>query len=121
MTSISPWISVPDGTAAVAFYKAAFGAVESDVLADDAGNVIVAHLSVGGAGFWVQQEEGAGPIGADGGSVRMILAVDDPDTLFARAVEAGATVVAPVYEGHGWRIGRIADPNGYHWELGRPL
>jgi PhnB protein len=51
----------------------------------------------------------------------MILAVDDPDALFDRAVVAGATVVAPMYEGHGWRIGRLRDPFGHHWEIGKPL
>jgi PhnB protein len=51
----------------------------------------------------------------------MILSVDDPDAVFARAVGAGATVVNAMYEGHGWRIGRIADPFGHHWEIGRPL
>ena len=121
MTSIAPWMSVPDATAAVAYYKVAFGAVESDVLIDDAGKVAVAHLSVDGAGFWVQQDDGAALTPAGGGLVRMILSVDDPDAVFAQAVAAGATVVAEVYEGHGWRIGRIADPCGYHWEIGRPL
>jgi PhnB protein len=29
--------------------------------------------------------------------------------------------ITPVYEGHGWRIGRVADPAGHHWEIGRPL
>jgi PhnB protein len=53
--------------------------------------------------------------------VRMILTVGDPDSVFARAVMAGATEVAPVAEGHGWRVGRVADPSGYHWEIGRPL
>jgi PhnB protein len=56
-----------------------------------------------------------------GGSARMILAVDDPDALFDRAVAAGAVVIAAMYEGHGWRIGRICDPFGHHWEIGRPL
>jgi PhnB protein len=51
----------------------------------------------------------------------MILTVDDPDAAFAAAVAAGATVVAAVHEGHGWRVGRIADPFGHHWELGRRL
>jgi hypothetical protein len=49
-------------------------------------------------------------------SVRMILTVDDPDSVFARAVAAGATEVAPISEDYGWRIGRIADPFGH---LGR--
>jgi PhnB protein len=51
----------------------------------------------------------------------MILSVDDPDSVFASAVAAGATEVAPVSEDYGWRIGRIADPSGHHWEIGRRL
>jgi PhnB protein len=57
----------------------------------------------------------------DGMYVRMILTVDDPDSVFADAVAAGATEVSGVHEGHGWRIGRIADPSGHHWEIGRRL
>jgi PhnB protein len=51
----------------------------------------------------------------------MILIVPEPDAAFARALGAGATEIAAVYEGHGWRVGRLADPLGYHWEIGRPL
>jgi PhnB protein len=51
----------------------------------------------------------------------MILTVPDPDSLFARAISAGATEVFPVGEDHGWRLGRLADPFGLHWEIGRPL
>ena len=58
---------------------------------------------------------------AHGRPVRMILSVDDPDAVFARAFGAGATVVNAMYEGHGWRIGRVADPFGHHWEIGRRL
>ncbi len=36
-------------------------------------------------------------------------------------MRAGATEIAPVSDGHGWRIGRIADPSGHHWEVGKPL
>jgi len=38
-----------------------------------------------------------------------------------RAVAAGATVIYPVGEEHGWRLGRIEDPFGHHWEIGKPL
>jgi PhnB protein len=51
----------------------------------------------------------------------MILTVDDPDAVFAQAVAAGATQIAPVSDAYGWRIGRIADPSGHHWEIGKPL
>jgi PhnB protein len=36
-------------------------------------------------------------------------------------VAAGATEVSAASEEHGWRMGRIADPFGHHWEIGRPL
>jgi PhnB protein len=121
MTAIAPWLSVHDATEAVAFYRAAFGAVDSDRLEDDAGGVIVARLSVDGADFWVQLDPDSAPDAINGMSVRMILAVDDPDALFARTLAAGATEVYPVSEDHGWRIGRIADPFGHHWEIGRRL
>jgi PhnB protein len=61
------------------------------------------------------------PESLGGGSVRLLLTVADPDAVVARAVAAGATVVAAVEEAHGWRLGRIADPFGHHWEVGRPL
>ena len=47
--------------------------------------------------------------------------VADPDAIFAQAVAAGATPVFEVGEGHGWRLGRVSDPYGYHWEMGHPL
>ena len=56
-----------------------------------------------------------------GGSVRMVMTVDDPDTAFALAVAAGATVVSPVSNDYGWRLGRVVDPFGHHWEIGKPL
>jgi PhnB protein len=121
MTSIAPWLSMSDPTTAVGFYKNAFGAVELERVDDDAGGVIVAQLSIDGAAFWVQHDVDAVPVASGGGSVRMILAVDDPDAVFARAIAAGATEVNAIYEGHGWRVGRIADPSGHHWEIGRPL
>jgi PhnB protein len=51
----------------------------------------------------------------------MILTVSDPDALFLKAVKAGASEVFPVGEDHGWRLGRLADPFGLNWEIGRPL
>ena len=121
MTSIAPWLSVKNATDALAFYTAAFGAAELERHQDEDGHVAVAHLSIEGADFWIQTDPDSSPDAINGMSVRMILTVDDPDSIYARAVAAGATEVAPVYEGHGWRVGRIADPSGHHWEIGKPL
>ena len=51
----------------------------------------------------------------------MLLIVEDPAAVYAQAVAAGATEVAPVADAYGWLLGRIVDPFGHHWEIGRPL
>lgn len=120
-TSIAPWLSVGDSVRAVNFYKSAFGAIETYRLeAPDGG--LVAKLSVDGAEFWLS----GGPPGnlspeSLEGSVRMIVTVANPDALFAQALQAGASQVFPVGEEYGWRLGRLVDPFGHHWEIGRPL
>ena len=123
-TAIAPMLSVRDGAAAIAFYKAAFDAEELFCIEDESGSV-VARLGVGEAEFWVADESpdnsNFSPESLGGGTVRMIMTVDDPDVAFARAVAAGAIVVWPVSDQYGWRLGRIADPFGHHWEIGKPL
>jgi PhnB protein len=118
--AISPWLSVRRGAQAVEFYKAAFGAEELHRHENEQGE-IVAQLAIAGAGFWLADDPGCSPETLGAGSARMIVEVGDPDALFDRAVAAGATVVADMYEGHGWRIGRVCDPFGHHWEFGRRL
>jgi PhnB protein len=123
-SSIAPWLSVRHSAMAVEFYKAAFGAEEVFRL-EDSGGGVVARLSVDGAEFWVSDESPAhanfSPESLGGGSVRMILTVEDPDAVFARAVKSGATAVSAPADEHGWRSGRVADPFGHHWEIGRPV
>lgn len=119
MSGIAPWLSVANATAALAYYQAAFGAIELERLEEETGEVIVAQLSIGGADFWIQTDADSNPEAVNGRSVRMILSVANPDSVFADAVAAGGMEVAPVAEDHGWRIGRIADPFGHHWEIGK--
>ena len=114
--TIAPWLSVRGSAKAVDFYKAAF---------EDPSGGVVARLSVDGAEFWVGDEspehKNFSPETIGGGSVRMVFTVADPDAMFARAVKAGATAVVPVAEQHGWRVGRVVDPYGHHWEIAREL
>jgi len=102
-TTIALWLTVRNSSQAVEFYKAAFGAVEVFRLGPD--ESVIARLSVDGAEF----------------SVRIIFTVADPDAVFARAIKAGASQVYRVHDEHGWRLGRVVDPYGHHWEIGRPL
>lgn len=122
--TLAPLLNVRGGAQAVAFYKAAFGAEEIFVLDNEGG--VVAHLSIGGAEFWLADEspehQNPGPGALGGCSARMILTVDNPDAVFARAIAAGAREVWPVADqSYGWRVGRLVDPSGHHWEIGKPL
>jgi PhnB protein len=104
------------------FYKRAFGATEVFRLDGPDGSV-VARLSVEGAEFWLGDEspehQNFSPETIGGSSVRLILTVADPDAVFQKALAAGASEVYPVGEEHGWRLGRVVDPFGHHWEIGR--
>ena len=123
-TSIHPMLSVRRGARAVEFYKSAFGADEVFRVEDPTGSV-VARLSANGAEFWVADEspkhDNFSPESLGGGTVRMVMTVENPDAAFARAIAAGATEVWPVHNEYGWRLGRLVDPFGHHWEIGKPL
>lgn len=126
-TSIAPWLAVRNCAKALEFYKNAFGATELYRLDTPDGSPIVVQLAVGedGAAFWVGEEsapaDARGPETLGGGSVRMILTVADPDAAFARALAAGASQMFPVGVSHGWRLGRVVDPFGLHWEIGHQV
>jgi PhnB protein len=122
--SIAPMLSVRNGARAVEFYKSAFGAAEV-YRVEDPGGSVVSRLSVEGAEFWLADESpehgNFSPESLGGGSVRMILTVPDPDAMVAQALAAGAREVVAVEEAYGWRLGRVVDPFGHHWEIGHPL
>jgi PhnB protein len=126
MPGIQPELSVRRGREAIAFYAAAFGAVEDyRVGGTEDHEPVVAQLSVGGASFWVSDEApeqgNFSPESVGGATTRMLLVVEDPEAAVEKAVAAGATVLHPVGDEHGWRLGRILDPFGHPWEIGRPL
>ena len=123
--SISPMLSVRNGAKAVEFYQTAFAARVLFRLDGDDGGV-VAQLTVGSAEFWLADESpehhNFSPETLGGSTVRMVMVVEDPDAVFAQAVAAGATEVVPVTnQPYGWRVGRIVDPFGHHWEIGKPI
>ncbi|HVU45275.1 MAG TPA: VOC family protein [Terracidiphilus sp.] len=121
----APMLSVRNGAKAIDFYKAAFGASEFFRVETPDG-AVVAQLSIGLSDFWLADEspehQNFSPDTLGGSTSRMIVVADDPDTVFDRAVSAGARVIAPVADqSYGWRVGRIVDPFGHHWEIGKPL
>jgi PhnB protein len=122
---IQPELWVKDGPAAVAFYEHALGAVVEHRVVGPEDSDVIAQLSVGGARFWVSTASAElrrfSPDEIGGTTGRMLLVVDDPDSLLGAAVAAGARQTSPVGEEHGWRLGRFEDPFGHEWEVGQPL
>src|SRR4051794_10419101 len=122
---VSPQLSVRRGRAAIDFYRDAFGAREVHrVGGTDDDPSVVAQLVVGDSAFWVSDESPehghASPETLGGTSARLLLIVDDPAAVMARAVGLGAVEVRPAVEEYGWLLGAITDPFGHLWELGRP-
>ena len=118
-TQVTATLAVKNWARAMEFYKTAFGARETYSVPGGG----VARLSVSGAEFWVAEESAEhlnfSPESLGGCSVRMLLIVEDPAAFCEQAIAAGAVQVVPVSEAHGWRLGRIVDPFGHHWEIGR--
>jgi PhnB protein len=123
MTSIQPELWVDQGTSAIAFYQRAFGARVLHMVGD--GEEIVAQLAIGEAAFWIaavgESSERIVPRAIGAATGRVLLVVDDPDAVYAQAVEAGAAEKSAVDLEHGWRVGRILDPFGHEWEIAKPV
>jgi PhnB protein len=122
---LTPFLTVKDARAVVEFYKKAFGATEVSRQSTPTGQFII-EMSIDGDRFYAVDENPAGfnvsPTTLGGTSVRLSLIVADPDAVADRAVAAGGKVVFPVGDQpYGMRQGRIADPAGHHWLIGKPL
>ena len=124
MTDIQPELWVDTPREALRFYEAAFGATVLHCVGE--GDDIVAQLGVGDAAFWVAPASSTmkrlSPRALEGAATgRTLLVVDDPDSIVGKSVAAGAVRMSAVADEHGWRLGRIVDPFGHEWEIGRPL
>jgi PhnB protein len=112
MTTIQPELWVDAGVTAASFYEDAFGASRLHMVGD--GENVVAQLVIREAVFWVAtagaSSERLVPREVGGSTGRLLLVVDDPAAVQARAVVAGATEKSPVDQEHGWLVGRVVDP-----------
>ena len=122
---LTPFLTVKDARAVVEFFKKAFGAIEVSRQSAPTGQFII-EMSIEGERFYAVDENrpafNVSPTTLGGTSVRISLIVDDPDAVADRAVAAGGKIVFPVADQpYGMRQGRIADPEGHHWLIGKLL
>jgi PhnB protein len=125
-TRVTPYLTVHDGNAALAFYATAFGAVESQRVVMDDGRLGHAEFLLGSVTFFLSDEFPemgvTSPRTLGGTTTALHLEVADVDTAFARAVAAGATsVMDPADQPHGARHGTLIDPFGHRWMLSQQI
>ena len=126
MTDLYPFLAVRDVARAVEYYAEAFGAAEEGERLTAPDGRSVAMLLIDGRHVGVATEAPElgtpSPETAGATTVRISLEVEDPDAVAARAVAAGGTEMFPVADQpYGMRQGRVVDPFGHHWLIGKPL
>lgn len=125
INELTPMLTVKDAASAADFYRRAFGAEEISRTAAPTGQLII-ELAVQGHRFYAVDENpsalNVSPESVGGTTVRLSLIVDDPDAMAAHVVASGGRLIFPVRDQpYGLRQGRVADPEGHHWLLGRRL
>jgi len=119
--SVTPYLVVDDAAKAIEFYKQAFGAEEKFrmPMGDRIGH---AELKIGDSFVMLADEfpsmDHLGPRSRGGTTVSLLLYVNDVDSAYRTAIDAGAKQLRPI-ENQFWgdRMGSLTDPFGHQWSL----
>lgn len=125
-TTITPYLCVADGAAAIDFYRGAFGATEVMRFAEDSGKIGHAELSLGDVSIYLSDEYPehgvVSPTTLGGSPLTLYVTVADVDDVFARAIAQGAEGLEPPADAaDGDRRGTLRDPFGHRWTVAQPV
>ncbi|MBJ7340449.1 VOC family protein [Mycolicibacterium sp.] len=124
-SAVLPYLAVPDGRAAIAWYVDVFGAVvANDPIVMDDGRIGHAELTLASGVFYLADEFPEIGLKApvpESVSVSLMLGVPDTDAVLERARGRGADVQREPYEDHGSRTATVIDPFGHRWMLSGPM
>ena len=120
--SVTPYLIVRGGADAIEFYQKAFGAVELFRFPSPDGKIGHAEIKVGDSPIMLADEFPDmgynGPESLGGSPVSLMIYVEDVDTVFNQAVQAGAVVKEALQDKfYGDRMGTVTDPFGHRWHL----
>ena len=118
----TPYLIIKGAADAIEFYKKAFGATELFRFPAPDGKIGHAEIKIGDSPIMLADEYPDmgynGPKSLGGSPVSLMIYVEDVDTVFNRAVDAGATVKEAVSDKfYGDRIGTLVDPFGHVWHV----
>lgn len=118
----TPYLVIKGAGQAIEFYQKAFGATEVMRFPMPDGSVGHAEIKIGDSHLMMADEYPdmgyVGPKTLGGTAVSILLYVDDVDTVFNRAVAAGAKAEQAVKDQfYGDRTGTLLDPFGHRWTV----
>lgn len=119
--SLTPYLIVDGGAEALEYYKKAFGATELFRMEHE-GKIGHAEMKIGDSPFMLgdqnEQMGYKGPKAYGGSPISLMIYVDDCDTIYNKAIEAGGTEVKPLQDQfYGDRSGTLTDPFGHMWTV----
>jgi len=120
--SVTPYLLIRGASDAIAFYVRAFGATEVLRLTSPDGKIGHAEIRIGDSHIMLADEhpdmDFLGPQSRGGTTVSLLIYVEDADTVFAKALEAGASELRPLCDQfYGDRSGTVTDPWGHVWSI----
>ncbi len=120
--SVTPYLIIKGATAAIEYYKQAFGAIELMRMPAPGGKIGHAEIKIGDSPIMLADEfpemGHKSPKTLGGSPVSIMIYVEDVDTVFARAITAGGTEQRPVKDQfYGDRSGTLEDPFGHVWHV----
>ena len=120
--SVTPYLIVDNGAAAIDFYKKSFGATELFRMPSPGNKIGHAEIKIGNSVIMLADEHpemGArSPRSVGGSPVSIVVYVEDVDTVAKRLEAAGAKVTRPVSnQFYGDRAGSFEDPFGHQWHV----
>ncbi|HYB04622.1 MAG TPA: VOC family protein [Nitrososphaerales archaeon] len=124
--SLTPYLTVINGSEAIEFYKRAFGAKEMLRHATPDGKILNAQLKIGDSMLLLSDEfpgsDVRSPLTAGTSTVTIHVYTKDVDKLWEQAIAAGARVIMPLNNQFwGERYGQLADPFGHRWSLSQQV
>jgi PhnB protein len=123
ISEMFPYLIVRGATAAIEFYKRAFGAEEMARLAEPSGRIGHAQIKLGSAVVMLADEfpeKGIfSPLAYGGTGSALHLHVANVDEMTKQAAAAGAKILQePKDQFYGERSSKLLDPYGHQWMLG---
>jgi PhnB protein len=120
--AVTPYLVIKGATTAIDYYKKVFGATERMRMDAPGGTIGHAELVIGDSTIMLADEFPdmgfRSPKTIGGSPVSLVLYVEDVDTVFKRAVGAGAKELRPVADQfYGDRMGTLEDPFGHVWSV----